>query len=74
MVDSWKLTTIGMWIDKLDISEVIKLMENNFTLESLWEAAVEVNKLCADREMSLKIPKNRDQGAEKSYLSVPIYT
>ena len=70
MVDSWKLATINMWVDNLAYSEVIKLIENTFTWEELWEAAVEVNQLCAARDMATKIPRNRDLGVEKNRVAV----
>ena len=70
MIDSWKLTTITMWVDKLTYSEVIKLIENTFTFDELWEAAVEVNQLCAARGLANKIPKNRDMGVEKDRVAV----
>ena len=70
MVDSWKLATISMWVDRLDYTEAIKLIENTFTWDELYEAAVEVNQLCAAREMANKIPKNRDQGVEKDRVAV----
>ena len=70
VVDSWKLATITMWVDKVTYSEVIKLIENTFTWEELWEAAVEVNQLCADRDLTSKIPKNRDLGVEKDRVAV----
>ena len=59
-----------MWLDKLDQSGALKLICEKFDWEGLWEAAVELNKLCADIEMNLKIPKNRDQGVLKDRVSV----
>ena len=70
MVDSWILATITMWVVKLNYSEVIKLVETHFNWDDLWEAATLVNKLCEDRNMNLKIPKNRDQGVEKNRIAV----
>ena len=57
-------------MDNLTYSEVIKLIENTFTFDKLWEAAVEVNQLCAARGMANKIPKNRDMGVEKDRVAV----
>ena len=54
-----------MWVDRLNHHEVIKLIGDNFQFDVLWEAAEEVNKLCKERDMSTKIPKNRDQGDQK---------
>ena len=59
-MDSWQLATISMWVDKLNNHEVIKLISDTFEWEELWEAAAEVNQLCAAKEMISKIPKNRD--------------
>ena len=70
MVDSWKLATISMWVDNLAHSEVIKLIENTFTWDDLWEAAVEVYQLCAARDMATKIPRNRDLGVEKNRVAI----
>ena len=33
MVDCWKLTTIGMWVDKLENDGALKLICDNFTWE-----------------------------------------
>ena len=70
MVDSWQLATISMWVDRLNHHEVIKLIGDNFQFDVLWEAAEEVNKLCKDRDMNTKIPKNRDQGDQKDRVAV----
>ena len=70
MVDSWKLATISMWLDKLDNHEVLKLIGDTFTWEELWEAAVDLNQLCAARQMPNKIPKNKDQGDLKDRVAV----
>ena len=69
-MDSWKLATINMWLDKLNNHEVIKLIGDNFDWDELWEAAAEINQLCADRSMSCKIPKNRDQGEQRDRVGV----
>ena len=69
-MDSWKLATINMWLDKLNNHEVIKLIGDNFDWDELWEAAAEINQLCADRGMSCKIPKNRDQGDQRDRVGV----
>ena len=70
MVDSWQLATISMWVDKLNNHEVIKLISETFEWEELWEAAAEVNQLCASKEMISKIPKNRDQGEQRDRVAV----
>ena len=70
MVESWKLATISMWADSLDKDEALRLIGDTFTWEQLWEAAVEVNQLCAARDMSVKIPRNRDQGDQKDRVGV----
>ena len=69
MIDSWKLATISMWFDKVDKSEVINLIAKNFTWEDLWNDAVTVNQLCAERQMSTKIVSNRDQGVETDRIA-----
>ena len=70
LVESWKLATITMWLDKLDNHEVIKLIGENFDFDSLWEEASIVNLECATRNMANKIPKNRDQGDQKDRVAV----
>ena len=70
LVESWKLTTIGMWYDRLDHDGALKLICENFDWEGLWEAAAELNQLCAAREMDLKIPRNRDQGVMKDRVGI----
>ena len=70
MVESWKLATISMWADRLDKGEALRLIGDTFTWEQLWEAAVEVNQLCAARDMAIKIPRNRDQGDQKDRVGV----
>ena len=69
-MDSWKLATITMWVDRLNYNEVIKLIENTFDWEQLWDAAVEVNQLSAGRGLTTKIPRNRDLGVEKDRVAV----
>ena len=70
MVESWKLASISMCADRLDKDEALRLIGDTFTWEQLWEAAVEVNHLCAAREMSVKIPRSRDQGDQKDRVGV----
>jgi hypothetical protein len=62
MMDSWMLATISMWVDALDKDEALKLICDHFECENLYEAATDVNKLSADKEIACKIAKNRDQG------------
>ena len=59
-----------MWLDKLDSDGALRLICEYFDWEELWEAAVELNQLCASRNMGIKIPKNRDQGVLKDRVSV----
>ena len=70
MVDSWMLATISMWYDRLDKEVTLGLIKKTFDWDELWEAAVEVNQLCAARSMSVKIPRNRDLGEQKDRVSV----
>ena len=70
MVDSWKLTTISMWFEKLDNEEVLKLIGDHFTWDELWEAAAELNELCKARSMLKQIPKNQDQGDLKDRVRI----
>ena len=70
MVDSWKLSTISMWLDKLDQDGALRLICDNFDWEGLWEAAAKLNQLCVDRDMDLRIPRNRDQGVLKDRVSI----
>ena len=70
MVDSWKLATITMWVDRVDFTEAIKLIKNTFNWDELWEAAAEVNQQCAARQMVNKIARNRDQGVEKDRVAI----
>ena len=42
----------------------------SFNWDELWEAAAEVNQLCAAREMARKIPRNKDQGEQKDRVSI----
>ena len=70
MVDSWKLATINMWLDRLDKDEALKLIIDNFTWDELWEPAAELNQLCVAREMARQIPRNKDQGDLKDRVNV----
>ena len=70
MVDSWKLATISMWVERLNKEEALKLIDDTFTWSELWEAAVELNQLCAGRDMSRQIPRNQDQGDLKDRVRV----
>ena len=65
MVDSWKLVTIGMWVDKLERDGALSLICDTFDWDELWEAAAELNQQCASRKMETHIPRNRDQGELK---------
>ena len=70
MVESWKLATISMWAERLDKSEALNLIVNNFTWNDLWESAAEINRLCKARDMTRHIPKNQDQGDLKDRVRV----
>ena len=70
MVESWKLSTIAMRLNKLDSDGALRLICEYFDWKELWEAAVELNELCASRNMGIKIPKNRDQGVLKDRVTV----
>ena len=70
MIDSWKLATLSMWIEKLPKEEAIKLMCDTFTWEELWEGAAELNQLCAARNMDKKIPRNIDQGDKRDRVKI----
>ena len=61
MIDSWKLATVSMWIEKLPKEEALKLVCDSFTWEELWEGAAEFNQLFAIRNIDKKIPRNIDQ-------------
>ena len=70
MIDSWKLSIISMWVQRLDKDEALKLITDTFTWEDLWEAAAELNQLCADRAMDKRIPRNIDKGDLKDRVKV----
>ena len=70
MVDNWKLATISMWVQRLDKDVALKLIDEHFTWNDLWDAAVELNQLCAERTMSKQIPRNQDQGDLKDRVRV----
>ena len=56
MIDSGKLATVSMWLEKLDAEEALRLVCDTFTWEELWEGAAELNQLSASRNMDKKIP------------------
>ena len=70
MVDSWKLVTIGMWVDKVEKDGALSLICDTFDWEELWEAAAELNQQSAARQLQVQIPKNRDQGDLKNRVKV----
>ena len=70
MIDSWKLAIISMWFERLNREEALKLISDTFTWEDLWEAAAELNQLCASKDMNRKIPRNIDQGDLKDRVKV----
>ena len=70
MVDSWKLVTIGMWVDKLEKEGALTLICDTFDWDELWEAAAELNKQCAGRTMEAHIPRNRDLGEQKDRVRI----
>ena len=70
MVDNWRLATISMWVQRLDKDVALKLIDDHFTWNDLWDAAVELNQLCAERTMSQQIPRNPDQGDLKDRVRV----
>ena len=51
MVDSWKLVTIGMWVDKLKKEGALSLICDTFDWDELWEAAAELNQQFAEGKM-----------------------
>ena len=55
MVDSWKLATISMWVDRLDNDKALNLICDAWDWNELWEAAAELNQLCVARQMARKI-------------------
>ena len=70
MVDCWKLATIGMWVNQLESDGALKLICETFTWDELWEAATELNKQFAAKEVDRKIPKNKDQGDLKDRVKI----
>jgi hypothetical protein len=70
MVDSWKLVTIGMWVDKLERDGALSLICDTFDWDELWGAAAELNQQCAQRKMDTHIPRNRDQGELKDRVKL----
>ena len=70
MVDSWKLTTIGMWVDKLDKEGALSLICDTFDWDELWEAAAELNQLCAARKLENHIARNRDLGDQRDRVRI----
>ena len=68
MVDSWKLTTIGMWADKLEKEGALSLICDTFDWDELWEAAAELNqqkKLAAELEdANLELDTHRSKVLE----------
>ena len=59
-----------MWVQRLDKDVALKLIDEHFTWNDLWDAAVELNQLCAERTMSQQIPRNQDQGDLKDRVRV----
>ena len=43
MVESWKLATISMWVDRLNKDEALKLINDTWTWDELWEAAADTH-------------------------------
>ena len=70
MVDSWKLATISMWLDRLEKEGALKLICDKFNWDELWEPAAELNQLCAARQMARQIPRNKDQGDLKDRVAI----
>ena len=70
MIDSWKLVTIGMWVDKVEKAGALSLICDNFEWDELWEAAAELNQQCTLRKLEVHIPRNRDQGDLKDRVRV----
>ena len=70
MIDSWKLATISMWVEKTNKDDTLRLISETFMWDELWEAAVQLNQLCAAKDIDKRIPRNIDQGDKKNRIKV----
>ena len=70
MVDSWKLVTIAMWVDQLENNGALQLICDTWDWDELWEAAAELNKQYAKRQIEKTIARNQDRGDLKDRVKI----
>ena len=59
-----------MWLEKTNKDDTLRLISETFMWDELWEAAVELNQLCAAKDIDKRIPRNIDQGDQKDRVKV----
>ena len=69
-MDSWKLVTISMWVDKLEKDGALKLISETWDWDELWEAAVDLNQQYALMKMEKTIARNQDRGDLKDRVRI----
>ena len=59
-----------MWADKLEKEGALSLICDTFDWDELWEAAAELNQLCAARKLETHIARNRDLGEQRDRVKI----
>ena len=70
MVDSWKLVTISMWVDKVEKDGALKLISETWDWDELWKAAVELNQQYSLMKIEKPITRNQDRGDLKDRVKI----